>query len=223
MTEDEKKIGLPKIEEWAIGNLIPYEFNAKKHEKEQVVKIAAAIRRAGKFDQPIVVDRDGVIIKGHGRRLAAIELGMKTVPVIVYRHLTSQMDETKAMRLSDNRVAISDIDSDMLRIDIKSMGDSSILADAFDLKELEFLDKDPFEINDAAFVSDMDKVLSDQREETASKAAAASGSRVSLAKAFGFKDIPVSGQVHINRMMAKAEALTGLEGCDALLKFAEMQ
>lgn len=218
---ENKKIALPKVEEWPIGNLIPYEFNAKKHEKNQVVKIAAAIQRSGRFDQPIVVDRDGVIIKGHGRRLAAIELGMRTVPVVVYRHLTSQMDETKAMRLSDNRVAISDIDSDMLRIDIESMGDSSILIEAFDEKELDFLKKDPFEINADAFVEDMGKVLSDQKEETASKAAAAAEARIPLAKAFGFKDIPVAAQVHVNRLMAKAEATTGLVGGEALAKFAE--
>lgn len=215
MTEPITKVS--KVESWPVSHLIPYELNVKKHEKEQVARIVASIQRFGWRGAPIVVDRDGVIIAGHGRRLAALELGMSHVPVVVASDLSPE--KVKALRLSDNRSAISDIDSDKLRLELEDISVED-LEGIFDLKELEFLDKDPFEINEDAFVDDMDKVLTDQREETAEKAAAASEARVPLTKAFGFKDIPVTGQIAINRLMAKAEAVTGLTGGEALTEFA---
>lgn len=208
-----------KVEMWPVKDLTPYDTNVKKHEKDQVKKIAAAILKTGKFDQPIVVDRNGVIIKGHGRRLAAIELGLKTVPVVVHADLTPA--QVKAMRLDDNRVAMSDIDSDMLRLELDFLKSEGMkMDDTFDLKEIEHLEKDSWEINDGAFVEDMEEVIENQRKDTQSKADAASEARIPLAKAFGFKDIPISSQIHINRLMAKAEAATGLERDEALAVFA---
>ena len=61
-----------KVESWDVEKLIPYENNVKIHDEKQVKKIAESIKRFG-WDQPIVVDKDGVIIKGHGRRLAALK------------------------------------------------------------------------------------------------------------------------------------------------------
>ena len=58
--------------------------NAKAHPIEQIDKIAASTAAFG-FDQPIVVDADGVIIKGHGRREASLRIGLERVPVFV-RH-----------------------------------------------------------------------------------------------------------------------------------------
>lgn len=211
------KIALAKIEMWPIENLTPYELNVKKHEKEQVSKIAAAIARSGKFDQPIVVDRHGVIIKGHGRRLAALELGLKTVPVVVHADLNPEA--VRAMRLADNRVALSDVDTDMLREELKDL-DKLLFDGIFDDKEIELLTADPWAMNEDSFVEDMSEVLDEQRREVDKRAEAIGESRVSLAKAFGFKDIASNGQVHISRLMAKAEAATGLQGGEALVVYA---
>lgn len=211
------KIALAKIEMWPIENLTPYELNVKKHEKEQVSKIAAAIARSGKFDQPIVVDRHGVIIKGHGRRLAALELGLKTVPVVVHADLNPEA--VRAMRLADNRVALSDVDTDMLREELKDL-DKLLFDGIFDDKEIELLTADPWAMNEDSFVEDMSEVLDEQRREVDKRAEAIGESRVSLVKAFGFKDIASNGQVHISRLMAKAEAATGLQGGEALVVYA---
>lgn len=211
------KIALAKIEMWPIENLTPYELNVKKHEKEQVSKIAAAIARSGKFDQPIVVDRHGVIIKGHGRRLAALELGLKTVPVVVHADLNPEA--VRAMRLADNRVALSDVDTDMLREELKDL-DKLLFEGIFDDKEIELLTADPWAMNEDSFVEDMSEVLDEQRREVDKRAEAIGESRVSLVKAFGFKDIASNGQVHISRLMAKAEAATGLQGGEALVVYA---
>jgi hypothetical protein len=100
------------------GSLIPYAKNAKVHSRDQIDKIAGQIAAFG-FDQPIVVDKDGVVIKGHGRREAALKLGLKEVPVIVAAHL----DEYQAMaaRIADNKVADAPWDTDLLKFDLGTL------------------------------------------------------------------------------------------------------
>lgn len=53
-----------------IADIIPYAANAKKHDKRQINNVAESIKQYG-FVQPIVIDRDGVIVIGHCRALAA--------------------------------------------------------------------------------------------------------------------------------------------------------
>jgi hypothetical protein len=206
-----------KLERWPIENLIPYELNVKKHDKEQIARLVTSIRRRGMFDQPIVVDKHGVIIKGHGRRLAAIELGMKEVPVVVRHDLNPE--QVKAERLADNRVAISDIDTDMLKIELMELDDSE-LEGIFDAKELNFVKADLGTMNTDVFVTDMDAVVTNQKADIEQRTEAAVATSVTLAKAFGFKDMPAAGQIHITRLMARAEAATGLKNGEALAAFA---
>lgn len=99
-------------------DLTPYVNNTKKHPTEQVDKIAQQIAKFG-FDQPIVVNKDKVIIKGHGRREAALRLGLKKVPVIVHSEI-SEHDEM-AIRIADNRVAQSDWDEEMLSFELGTL------------------------------------------------------------------------------------------------------
>lgn len=205
-----------ELERWPIANLTPYELNVKKHDSKQVAAIAQAIQRFG-FDQPIVVDKNGVIIKGHGRRLAAIELGMKEVPVWCRRDLS--VDEVRAARLADNRVAISDIDTDMLRIELSTL--DADLTGIFDAKEIDFVKADLGVMNMDAFVEDMNEVLEGQRQENEERQEKLIGAtaRVALAKAFGFKDISAAGHIAIVNLMSKAEASTGLKNDEALVAF----
>jgi len=62
-------------------DLKPRERNVKVHTPSQIEAIKGSIRGLG-FNDPIVLDRDGYILEGHGRRLAVLELGMDSVPVI---------------------------------------------------------------------------------------------------------------------------------------------
>ena len=80
--------------------LIPYEHNAKQHPDSQVKQIAASIKQFG-FRQPIVVDSHNVVVIGHGRLMAAKELGLKEVPVVRADDLTDA--QIKALRLADNK------------------------------------------------------------------------------------------------------------------------
>ena len=81
----------------------PYSGNAREHSSEQVAKIAASIERFG-FNNPILVDADGIVVAGHGRLLAAQRLGLETVPVLPVGHLTDA--ERRAYTIADNRIAL---------------------------------------------------------------------------------------------------------------------
>jgi ParB-like chromosome segregation protein Spo0J len=99
------------------AKLIPHPNNPKLHPDEQVDAIAQSITNFG-FDQPIVIDAQGVIIKGHGRRLAAMKLGMKSVPVIVSE---GDKQAAKLNRILDNHLTSRDYDQYNLREDLTAL------------------------------------------------------------------------------------------------------
>jgi hypothetical protein len=89
-----------KIESWPVGKLIPYARNARTIPPEAVAKVAASLAEFG-WQQPIVIDSEGVVVAGHVRLLAAKQLEMEEVPVSVAAQLTP--GQIKAFRLMDNR------------------------------------------------------------------------------------------------------------------------
>lgn len=107
-----------QIEYVSIDSIKPYKNNAKKHPKEQVDNIAKSIEVYG-FRQPIVVDKDGVIIIGHGRYLAAKQLGKTEVPV----HCAADLPPKKVreLRLLDNKLNESEWDYDLLKLDMDGL------------------------------------------------------------------------------------------------------
>lgn len=108
-----------KIEYVDINTLKTYENNAKIHDAQQVEQIKQSIMDFG-FNDPIAVWKDNVIIEGHGRYIAATELGMKAVPVIRLDNLTD--DERKAYGLVHNKLAMdTGFDFDSLRTELESM------------------------------------------------------------------------------------------------------
>ncbi len=88
------------IEQWPIDKPIPYAKNARKLSPHAVDKVAASLQEFG-WQQPLVVDAEGILIVGHTRLLAAKKLGYKMVPVLVAHWLTPA--QVKAYRLMDNR------------------------------------------------------------------------------------------------------------------------
>ena len=90
------------VEHWPLQRLIPYARNARTHDDGQVSQIAGSIAEFG-FVNPILVGDDNVIIAGHGRLMAAQQLGLETVPVIVLRHLTEA--QRRALVIADNKIA----------------------------------------------------------------------------------------------------------------------
>ena len=117
-----------KITERKLNEIKPYEKNAKEHKDGQVKKIAASIKEFG-FNQPIVVDKDGVIIVGHGRLLAAQRLGLEKVPVL---EVDVTEEQAKAYRLADNKLNESDWDMEIVIEELKSLSLEMLNLTGFD-------------------------------------------------------------------------------------------
>jgi ParB-like chromosome segregation protein Spo0J len=93
-----------------ISSIRPYEKNAKKHPPKQIKQIAKSIKEFG-FNQPIVVDKQGVIIIGHGSFEAAKKLLLMEVPV---EEVDLTEEQAKAYRLADNKLNESEWDMDLV-------------------------------------------------------------------------------------------------------------
>ena len=95
----------------SVKDLIPYERNTKKHDKTQINNVAESIKQYG-FVQPIVIDKNNVVVIGHCRLLAAKQLKMKEVPCVCVEDLTEE--QVKALRIVDNKSNESEWDFDIL-------------------------------------------------------------------------------------------------------------
>ena len=105
-----------QVEMWQAADLVPYAKNARQHPTEQIDQIAASMERFG-FTIPMLVAEDGTIIAGHGRLMAAMQLGLAEVPVMVARGWSDE--DRRLYTLADNRLAeIAEWDPEMLRIEI---------------------------------------------------------------------------------------------------------
>ena len=127
-----------KIETVSIEKIIPYARNPRNNE-HAVAKVAGSIKEFG-WQQPIVVDKDYVIVAGHTRLLAAQQLGMKEIPVKIADDLTPA--QIKAFRIADNRThEESEWIDDLLAlelIEIRDMG-YDLEITGFDPDELDKL------------------------------------------------------------------------------------
>ena len=118
-----------KTEQVDIGKIIPYEKNAKKHEKKQIQQVANSIDRFG-WMQPLVVDKDNNLIIGHCRLDAAKQLKQTSVPILRAENLTE--DEVKALRLADNKLNESPWDMSLVIDDLKGLDTDLIDLTGFD-------------------------------------------------------------------------------------------
>lgn len=95
-----------------VKDIIPYKNNAKKHDQVQINNVAESIKQFG-FRQPIVLDKDNVIIIGHCRWLASKKLKLDTVPC----HYAEDLTEEQVIKLRnlDNKLNESEWDYDLLK------------------------------------------------------------------------------------------------------------
>lgn len=93
---------ITEITQVRIADIRPYENNAKIHGRGQIEKLKASIQEFG-FVNPCLIDRDHNLIAGHGRVMAAEELGMETVPCVFVEGLTDE--QRRAYILADNKLS----------------------------------------------------------------------------------------------------------------------
>jgi DNA modification methylase len=127
------------IELRATAGLIPYARNPRTHSRAQVGQIAASIREFG-FTNPILIDEKGGVIAGHGRVLAAVELGLEQVPTIKLAYLSQT--QRRAYVIADNQLALNaGWNSELLRLELGELKGFD-----FDLKLTGFSDLELGEI-----------------------------------------------------------------------------
>ena len=102
-----------------ISNIKPYENNPRKLSEQAIEKVAMSLKEYG-FRQPIVVDKDMVIVAGHTRFRASKKLGLKQVPISIIDNLSEE--QINAYRIADNRTAEeSEWDNELLKMEIKEL------------------------------------------------------------------------------------------------------
>lgn len=135
------------IKRVSISDLKPYENNAKRHGKKQIERLAESIKEFG-FVSPILIDKNNVIIAGHGRYEAAYTLGMEKVPCVCIEGLSE--DQKKAYILADNRLSELDTSWDM---DLVQKELESISLD-FDLGSFDFKVPELPKIDESGYYGD---------------------------------------------------------------------
>ncbi|EWS54897.1 DNA methyltransferase [Methylibium sp. T29] len=112
-----------------VASLRPYERNARKHSKKQIRLIARSIEEFG-FTNPLLIDRDGMVVAGHGRLEAAKVLGLTEVPTVRLDHFTPE--QIRAYVIADNRLAEqSGWDTQLLTMEL---GELAKLGGNFDIR-----------------------------------------------------------------------------------------
>ena len=120
-----------KIEYVPIGDLKAYERNAKLHPQEQIQQIKNSILEFG-FNDPIAVWKDNEVIEGHGRLMAAQELGYEEIPIIRLDGLSEE--QRKAYMLVHNKLTMnSGFDLELLSLELDSIIDIDMSDFGFDL------------------------------------------------------------------------------------------
>ncbi len=125
----EMKIIYKKVED-----IIPYENNPRNNDSA-VEYVANSIKEFG-FKNPIIIDKDNIIVAGHTRLKAAEKLGLTEVPCIMADDLSEE--QIKAFRIADNKVSeIATWDLEKLEIELEDLD--------FDMSEFGF---DNFNFNE---------------------------------------------------------------------------
>jgi ParB-like chromosome segregation protein Spo0J len=124
-----------------IGDIKPYDKNPRNN-APAIDKVAASIKEFG-FKVPLVIDKEGVIITGHTRLLAALKLGMAELPCVLADDLTPE--QVKAFRIADNKVGeFATWDESLLLQEINDLklADYDTQMTGFSAKEIAMLQGD---------------------------------------------------------------------------------
>lgn len=130
-----EKAPVDRVERWPIEKLAAYARNPRLHSAEQIDQIAASMQEFGQA-QLVVVDAKGEIIAGHGRVLAAEQLGWKQVVVGIARGWSET--KKRAYRIADNQIGlVSRWDDELLRVELAGLGSFDLALLGFDEAQLQ--------------------------------------------------------------------------------------
>ena len=152
------------IKNIAVKDLIPYEKNTKKHDETQINNVAESIKQYG-FVQPIVIDKNNVVVIGHCRLLAAKKLKMSDVPCVCVEDLTEE--QVKALRIVDNKSNESPWDFDFLAGELAEINLDAFNFDfgvSFDDDDTEIKEREEIALNES--ISVVVECADDEEAET---------------------------------------------------------
>lgn len=113
-----------KIERRTVTGLIPHARNARRHTASQIAEIAGLIREFG-WTVPVLIDEGDLIIAGHGRVLAAHQLGIPNIPVVVAHGWSDA--RKRAYMIADNEIAThSTWNKELLRVELADLAQQGI-------------------------------------------------------------------------------------------------
>lgn len=150
-----------QMERRPVAELIPYTRNARTHSNGQIAQIRASIREFG-FVNPVLIDRAGNILAGHGRVLAAMAEGITEVPCVLVDHLSDA--QRRAYILADNRLAeMSGWDMEMVAVELDDIRTAGLDLDltGFDAADLTM----PVSDADRAFAEGMQAADNAEEDE----------------------------------------------------------
>lgn len=108
-----------QLEHLPLDALVPYARNSRTHSPEQIAQVADSIREFG-FTNPVLIDGQGGIIAGHGRVMAARQIGLAEVPCIRLPHLTDA--QKRAYVIADNKLALNaGWDDELLALELREL------------------------------------------------------------------------------------------------------
>lgn len=147
-----------EVKEWPIEKVKPYKNNPRNND-DAVEATANSIKEFG-WQQPIVVDKDGVIIAGHTRLKAANKLGLDKVPVIIAANLTDE--QVKAFRLADNKTGeLAEWNIDLLGNELDDIVNINMSDFGFidSIEDVEPIDDDEMDTTDiSTHILSIDKI-----------------------------------------------------------------
>jgi len=131
----------PIIEEVEVTDLTPYANNSRTHSDKQIKQIAASIQLFG-FTIPILIDENNMILAGHGRILAAKEIGLDKIPSIRANHLTDS--QKRAYIIADNKLTENGgWNQDLLKEEFQFLNDIDLEFDlditGFEIAEIDLM------------------------------------------------------------------------------------
>ena len=128
------------VEEWPIDKVVPYDKNPRNN-NDAVDSTANSIKEFG-WQQPIVVDKDGVVIVGHTRLKEDKKLKLDKVPVTVANNLTDE--QVKAYRLADNKTGeLAEWESKMLNEELDEILNIDMEQFGFEPEKDEEIEEEP--------------------------------------------------------------------------------
>jgi len=215
-----------KVELMDIDTLKPYRYNSKVHTEDGINKLMQSITQYG-LANPIIVDKDMIIICGHGRVQACKKLGWKFINVQMRADLSKK--GANKLRISENRVTSTEYDSGKSKLELEELdlGDLTELKDidieglGFEKIEIEKLFDDYTVMDNAALTEDLDADIDEQAKEGIADIEKADLKTVNVGVALGFKAVPIASSRHIAKFIASLQDEYGMPADQAFIKFIE--